>query len=96
MSPCREDVKPLVNGVPGNIHPGFDHRREAERAYIVAYALGAVRVLQARNAGWHVPAPAIPTPEAVMVAFGSVSADFLGVEWHVVFKGKRPGVYPAW
>jgi hypothetical protein len=31
-----------------------------------------------------------------MEAFRTVNDSFLGAEWHVVFKGKRPGVYPAW
>ncbi|KIM89859.1 hypothetical protein PILCRDRAFT_84703 [Piloderma croceum F 1598] len=92
-----EEVKPLVTGVPGNIHQGFDHRREAERAYVVVFALGALRTLPARHDAIQLaPAPAIPTPEAIMAAFASASDDFLGAEWHVVFKGKRPGVYPAW
>jgi len=83
--------------VPGNIHQGFDHRREAERAYVVAFALGALSILPARRDAIQLaPAPAIPTPEAIMAAFASASDDFLRAEWHVVFKGKRPGVYPAW
>jgi len=35
-------------------------------------------------------------PEATMTAFAASAEDFLGAEWHVVFKGRRPGVYPAW
>jgi hypothetical protein len=35
-------------------------------------------------------------PEAMMESFAGADDDFLGAEWHVVFKGKRPGVYPAW
>jgi len=94
---CREEVEPLVKRVPGNIHQGFDTRLEAERAYVVAYALGAVRVLPLRDdAGSQLVSPAIPTPEAIMAAFSSASDNFLGVEWHVVFKGLRPGIYPAW
>src|SRR6266436_1229128 len=93
----REEVKPLVDGVPGNIHQGFDTRLKAERAYVVAYALGAVRVLPSRdNAGQQLVSPAIPTPEAIMAAFSSASDNFLSAEWHVVFKGLRPGIYPAW
>jgi len=93
----REEVKPLVNRVPGNIHQGFDTRREAERAYVVAYALGAVRVLPSQgDAGQRALSPAIPVPDAIMNAFASSSDTFLGAEWHVVFKGLRPGVYPAW
>ena len=93
----REEVEPLVNRILGNVHQGFDHRREAERAYILAFSLGALRVLPpCGGAVQQALAPAAPTPEAVMAAFADASDDFLGVEWHVVFKGKRPGVYPAW
>jgi len=94
----REETKVLVLNVPGNVFQGFDERREAERAYVIAYALGAVRVLPPRDAALraHVPAAAIPTPEALMIAFADASDEFLGAEWHVVFKGKRPGIYPAW
>ena len=90
-------MEPLVKGVPGNIHQGFDHRHEAERAYVVAGALGALRVFPRQcNAGERPLAPASPTPEAVMAAFAGASDGFLGAEWHVVFKGKMPGIYPAW
>jgi hypothetical protein len=86
-----------VNRVPGNVHQGFSERYEAERAYVVAFALGALRTLPSRqNIGQPAPAPASPTPEAVMEAFAAASDNFLGAEWHVVFKGKRPGIYPAW
>ncbi|KIM74213.1 hypothetical protein PILCRDRAFT_92724 [Piloderma croceum F 1598] len=92
-----EEVKPLVKRVPGNIHQGFDTCLEAERAYVVAYALGAVRMLPSRDdAGSQLVSPAIPTPEAIMAAFSSASDNFLSAEWHIVFKGLRPGVYPAW
>jgi hypothetical protein len=92
----REEVEPLVKRVPGNIHQGFDSRLEAERAYVVAYALGALRVLRARGDASQALARAIPTPDAVMRAFAAASDAFLGAEWHVVFKGLRPRIYPAW
>jgi hypothetical protein len=44
----------------------------------------------------HLLTPGGPMPEALMQAFSVASDDFLGAEWHVVFKGKRPGVYLAW
>ena len=34
-----------MKGVPGNIHKGFDYRIQAERAYVVAFAMGALHVL---------------------------------------------------
>jgi hypothetical protein len=92
----REQVEPLVKGVPGNIHQGFDSRIQAERAYVVAFAMGALRVLPPRENSQLAPLPAAPMPPAVMAAFSSTSSDFLGAEWHVVFKCKRPGIYPAW
>lgn len=85
-----------MKGVPENIYQGFETRRQAERAYVIAFAMGALRVLPLRGASQRILAPAMPTPDAAMVAFASASDDFLGAEWHVVFKGKRPGVYPAW
>ena len=89
-------MEPLVKGIPGNIHQGFDHRHEAERAYIVAIALGAVHILPRRGDTSQTPTSAIPTPDTVMNAFANTSDEFLGAKWHVVFKGLRPGVYPAW
>lgn len=41
-------------------------------------------------------ASTILTPEALMQAFYAVEDDFLGAEWHVVFKGKHLVVYLAW
>ena len=32
----------------------------------------------------------------VLHVFGTADDDFLGADWHVVTKGKRPRVYPAW
>ena len=59
--------------------------------------MGALRILPTRlGAGLQAVAPASPTPEAVMAAFSAASEDFMGADWHVVFKGKRPGIYPAW
>ena len=94
----REEVKPLVKGIPGNIHQGFDHCREAKRAYVLTFAMGPLHVLPARHDIGHqeVPAPAMPMPEAVTATFVSSSDNFLGADWYVVFKGKKPGVYPMW
>lgn len=90
----RDDVKPLVNRIPHNCHQGFESRYEAERAYVLAFAMGCVRIRTADcNAN---PSPAAPIPRALVDAFELVSDDFLGAEWHVVFKGRQPGVYPAW
>jgi hypothetical protein len=93
----RPEVEPLVKGILGNIHQGFTHRHEAKRAYVLAFAMGTLCTLRARhNASCQVPAPASPMPDAMMSTFTLALDDFLGAEWHVVFKGKRPGVYPAW
>ncbi|KAF8495255.1 hypothetical protein F5888DRAFT_1635739 [Russula emetica] len=92
-----EEVEPLVKGIPGNVHQDFIERRKAECAYVLAFAMGTLRILPARHdTRQQAPAPASPMPEALVTTFASVSDDFLGAEWHVVFKGKRPGVYPAW
>lgn len=87
-------MKPLVNRIPHNCHQGFATRLQAERAYLLAFAMGCVRVRTADHTRG--PAMAAPTPAAVMRAFADIPEDYLGAEWHVVFKGRCPGVYPAW
>lgn len=96
VSNDRCDAKAQVTTVPGNVYQGFSSRFEAERAYVVAYAMGCVRSLPRRGSTERQPDPAMPTPAAMLDAFGAVSDDFLEADWHVVFKGKAPGVYPAW
>ncbi|KZP24363.1 hypothetical protein FIBSPDRAFT_888829 [Athelia psychrophila] len=86
------DAKAQVTTVPGNVYQGFSSRFEAERAYVVAYAMGCVRSLPRRGSTERQPDPAMPTPAAMLDAFGAVSDDFLEADWHVVFKGKAPGV----
>lgn len=62
---------------------------------MLAFALGAVRVLPRR--GEAVPLqPPRPVTQEFLAALESVANDFLGKAWHVVFKGKAPGVYPSW
>ena len=92
----RREVDSLVTSVPHNVHKGFVSRIEAERAYVLAYAMGALRTLPRRGSTALGPPPATPTPQEVMDAFASLSDDFLGAEWYVVYKGKRPGLYPTW
>ena len=82
--------------IPNSIYEGFKYRRDAERAYILAYALGAVRIIPSADGSYLHGSQALPIPEPVMSALGHVADDFLGSNWHVVFKGKRPGVYPSW
>lgn len=81
-----------MSRVSGNIHESFLSRYDAERAYTLAYALGAVR----RLGGNHTLAPPTAPPAAFMDALRNVRDDFLGADWHVVYKGKQPGVYPSW
>ena len=79
------------------MHCSFGTRFEAERAYVLAYALGSVHVLKrCRDPSTSTPAPATPMPESMLEAWAEVADDFLESEWHVVFKGKTPGVYPTW
>jgi hypothetical protein len=85
-----------VLGVSNSIYEGFKYRRDAERAYILAYTLGAVRLIPSANSSNLSTSQARPTPEAFVNALEDVADDFLGENWHVVFKGKRPGVYPSW
>lgn len=78
------------------MHNGFNSRRDAERAYILAYAIGGVRAIPRKRGQGQPRIPAAPMPETIMDAFAAAPEDFLGAEWHVVYKGKRPGIYPAW
>lgn len=66
----------------------------AEQAWFLANALGTVRRLD--RAGIATQIPAIAFPDEVMDAFLTLPDDFLGAEWHVVTKGRRPGIYPSW
>lgn len=89
----REEVAPLILGVSGNRQEGYNSRLKAERAYALSYAIGAVRTVNPCGAPG---APAAPMPPALMNAFEETDDDYLGADWHVVFKGRTPGVYPAW
>lgn len=62
----------------------------------MAYSIGAVRVLSAHRSEGRATAPAAPMPPVIMEAFEDADERFLEADWHVVFKGKTPGVYPAW
>jgi hypothetical protein len=92
----REQVEPLVKGVPGNIHQGFDSYIQTEYTYVVAFAMVTLHVLPPQENSQLAPLPITPMPPAVMAAFSLTSSDFLEAEWHVVFKSKRPRRYPAW
>ena len=71
-------------------------RLEVERAYVLAYAMGAIQTLPHRGSTTLGPAPATPTPQEIMDAFTSMPDDFLGAEWYVVYKGRQPDLYPTW
>ncbi|KZP20364.1 hypothetical protein FIBSPDRAFT_954731 [Athelia psychrophila] len=96
LSSTRAAAKAQVTDVPRCVHKGFKTRVEAETAYIMAYAMGLVRSLPRRGDRTAPPAPSAPTPAAILEAFRAVDEQFLGPDWHVVFKGRSPGVYPAW
>lgn len=85
-----------VHRISGANHKGFHSRRDAECAWTLAVALGGVRALPPRGSIVGVAAAA-PIPEPIMQAFDEINNDnFLGSTWYVVYKGKRPGVYPSW
>jgi len=64
---------------------------------VLAYALGAVHVLQPRNGQTQgTPAAAAPIPEVIMAAWAQAGDNFLGSTWYVVFKGRRTGIFPSW
>ena len=78
-------------GVLGNIHESFMSWYDVERAYTLAYALGAMCCLGQQS---HIlPAP---PPAGFLAALTTVGNDFLGNKWHIVYKGRQPGVYPSW
>jgi hypothetical protein len=90
----RAEVEPLVKGIPNNNYKGFETRCQAEQSYLLAGTLGCLYILSRDPSTPR--APAKPISEAVMAAFCASSDDFLGSDWHVVTKGRCPGVYPAW
>lgn len=78
------------------MHQGFALLEEAERAYTLAYALGCVVARPRRGSTLPPLAPSVPTSRQLLEAFSEADENFQGAAWHVVFKGKCPGVYPAW
>lgn len=98
-------MKPLTDKVSGSLYKGFRTRQEAECAYVVAYGLGVVQVLDGSSATSSSSSSitslqsivrAQPTEEEILAALQRASDTFLGDEWYAVFKGVRPGVYPTW
>lgn len=86
-----------VDKVRGNNYKGYPSRQQAERAWVLANALGtAPRVLDRDG---NVLASAGPTPPIHPLVLASLS-DFpdehVDPEWYVVSKGRTPGIYPAW
>lgn len=92
--PHRPFVKGLVNKVSHNIYKGYKTRLQAERAWVLANALGSVRILNGE--GDAIAAPSSAIPPLVLGALGEVPEEFLDATWYVVVKGRTPGVYPAW
>ena len=48
----RAQCKPQVHRIPHNVYQGFHTRVEAERAYVLAFAMGSLRILPRREALW--------------------------------------------
>jgi Caulimovirus viroplasmin len=90
----RDECKAQVSGVSQNCYEGYDDRKSAETAYVVTYALGGVRIVPGLGSASQ-PASQ-PIEDAARIALASMPADFLGMEWHVVYKGRTPGIYPGW
>ena len=88
----RDEVEPLVSGVSSSIHENVLSWYEAEHAYTLAYALGAVHQIGHNQ----LLVSAAPPPTAFVRALDTVNDDFLGTEWHIVYKGKQLGVYLSW
>ncbi|KAF7974193.1 hypothetical protein HWV62_13239 [Athelia sp. TMB] len=89
-----DDVFPLINGIKKHTQEGFPSILAANRAWDLAQSVGVIRRLDAANRVSRNPLPAYSLDTARMLR--SVEGSFLGVEWHVVTQGRRPGVYPCW
>ncbi|KZP12814.1 hypothetical protein FIBSPDRAFT_961127 [Athelia psychrophila] len=91
-----DDVEPLVGRVPHANFEGFDSPIQAERAYIAAYTMGAIRRLPPRDAPASFVPPAVAMPAHLVQKLAALPANYLHAEWYVVFKGRAPGIYPTW
>ncbi|KAF7985448.1 hypothetical protein HWV62_5191 [Athelia sp. TMB] len=91
-----EEVEALTRRVSNSIHKGFPTRFAAEQAYRLAHALNHVRTIRPAGVIGPPPPPFVPLPPRVYDALSRASDQYLGAEWHVVFRGRTPGVYPAW
>lgn len=89
----RREVEQHIN-ICGKIFEGYSTRLQAEHAWLVGNTVGAVHQLDAACTA--LATPAAPYPEDVMHFFLGLPDDYLGTEWHVLSKGKHPGVYPCW
>lgn len=83
-----------MHKVKGHNQQRYASRFQAEQAWLLANALGTVRRLD--KEGQAIETAAIAFPPEVMRTFATLPDDFLSIEWYVVTKGKRPGVYPTW
>jgi len=91
----RAQCKAQVYRIPHNVYQGFRTRVEAERAYVLAFAMDSLRILPRREASADTgPAPGGPTPEALMQAFAMASDDFLGPNGMSCSKASALGSIP--
>lgn len=93
----------LVEKVPRASYKGFETLEEAQTAFALAFALGFVEAIPARNAVGLVAPPRSPsmvstnpTQNEILAILSGTPANYLGQTWYAVFKGIRPGVYPCW
>ncbi|KAF7980031.1 hypothetical protein HWV62_40158 [Athelia sp. TMB] len=88
------DVSPVVERIMAATFEAFPSVLAARRAWDLACSVNVVRRLDSQNRIARVRLPAYSID--VSRRLRAVADDYLGVEWHVVSQGRRPGVYPCW
>lgn len=89
-------AKDQVDSVKNNNYKGYPSRLQAERAWVLAHALGtAPRVLD-RDGRVLNRVDARSIPSLAVEPLKEFPDEHLDPDWYVVTKGRTPGVYPAW
>lgn len=97
----RVFVEPLVKGVSGANHKGFNNLRAAKAAYAMSYLLGYVKARPSRTtvadpANLHSIVDPNPGPDEVEAILAEAAVLLEGGEWYAVFKGILTGIFPCW
>lgn len=90
----RPSARDQVLNISGNVHSSYRNRPLAEQAWILANAVGTVSRLT--KDGRATSIPTVHLSDDVMASLLALPDEYMGREWYVVTKGRRPGVYPSW